>query len=146
MKMTWDTSVLKPSLLRPKFESIKETINAFGKMITTIEPSDIIFSSVPMDASVGKEWSCKVHLSKEISGRGFEDSLKVTISHSDALILRSNLVKKKDVNSWTVSFMPDKPGEHAVKVQIGSVSSLAPGSPRAKIKEEGGSLAWPGTF
>ena len=120
-KMTWDRSMLKPSLLHPKFESIEKTINAFGRIITTIEPSDIIFSSLPMDASTGEEVSCKVQLSKEISFQAFEDSLEVTISHSDSSILRSNLVKNEDVNSWIVSFTPEKQGQHTIKVQLGGV-------------------------
>lgn len=121
-KMTWDTSMLKPSLLRPKFESIKETANTFGKLITTIESNDIIFSNMPMDASVGNKSSCEVRLSEEISGRGYEAALEITVSHSDASVLESNTVEKKEFSLLTVSFTPDKPGEHNVKVQIGSIS------------------------
>ena len=121
-KMSWDAITLKPSLLRPKFESVKETINAFGKVINNVEPSDIIFSNIPLEASAGKESSCEVNLSEEISRRGYEAALEVTISHSDASVLMSTTVEKKDFNSWTVSFIPDKPGEHTVKVQIGSIS------------------------
>ena len=125
-KMTWDTSMLKPSLLRPKFDSIKEVIHAFGKVVGRVEPSDIIISNIPKDALVGKESSCEVHLSDEISGRGYEAALKVTISHSDDSVVKSTTVKKKDFNSWTVSFTPDKPGEHSIKVQIDSTSLLQP--------------------
>ena len=124
-KMTWDMNMLKPSLLRPKFESIKETVNAFGKVISTVEPSDIIFSDMPKDALVGKESSCEVHLSDEISGRGYEAALRVMVSHSNTLVLKSTTIKKKDFNSWTVSFTPDKPGEHTVKVWVGSTMSIA---------------------
>ena len=113
--MTWDMSILKPSLLRSKFESIKETVNAFEKVMSIVEPGDIMFSNMPEDALTWKESSCEVHLSDEISERGYEAALKVTISHSDTSIVNSTSVKKKDFNLWTVSFTPDKPGEHTVK-------------------------------
>ena len=121
-KMTWDTSTLKPSLLRPKFESVKETINTFGKVISVVEPSDIVFSKMPMEALAGKESNCEVHLSEEISRRGYEVALEATIFHSDASVLMPTMVEKKDFNLWTVSFTPDKPGEHTVKVEISTTS------------------------
>ena len=120
--LTWDTSMLLPSLLRPKFDSIKETIDAFGKITTEVEESDVIFSNMPVEASVGEESSCEVHLSKEILGKGYEATLEVTVSHSDASVLPSNIVKKRETDSWIVSFTPKKPGEHTIKVQIDNVS------------------------
>ena len=54
-KMTWDKRMLQPSLLRPKFKSIEESISAFGKVVSVVEPCDIIFSDMPVDAQVGKE-------------------------------------------------------------------------------------------
>jgi hypothetical protein len=124
-KMTWDKRMFQPSLLRPKFKSIKEAISAFGKIVSVVEPSDIIFSNMPVDALVGKKSSCEVHLSDEISQRGYEAAMKVTVSHSDTSVLESTAIKKKDFNSWVVSFTPDKPGEYKVEVQIGCSVSLS---------------------
>ena len=120
-EMTWDIRVLRPSLLRPKFESIKDAINAFGKVVSTIVPSDIIFVNMPAEVSQYQESSCEVRLSEEISGRGYEAAFEATVSHSDTSVVKST-VKKKEFNSWTISFSPDKTGEHNVKVQIGSTS------------------------
>ena len=124
-KMTWDKRMLQPSLLRPKFKSIEESISAFGKVVSVVEPCDIIFSDMPVDALVGKESKCEVHLSDEISERGYEAIPKVTVSHSDSSILKSTAVKKKDFNSWVVSFTPGKPGEYKIEVQIGCSMSLS---------------------
>ncbi len=122
-KLTWDMSVLRPSLLRPKFASIKDAINTFGKVVSTIEPSDIIFTNMPADVFVWEESRCEVHLLEEISGRGYEAAFEATVSHSDTLVVRSTSVKKKEFNSWIISFSPDKIGEHNIKVQIGSTSA-----------------------
>ena len=132
-KMTWDTRMLKPSLLRPKFEPIKETIHAFGKIVSAVEPSDIILTNMPVDVLVGSKSNCEVRLSEDISRRGYEAALKVTISHSDTSVLKSTMIKKKDFNSWTVFFTPDKVGDHVIKVQIGSVSLTQPFVVKLKI-------------
>ena len=119
-KMTWDKRMLQPSLLRPKFKSIEESICAFGKVVSIVEPCNIIFSDMPVDALVGKELKCEVRLSDEVSERGYEAAIpKVTVSHSDTSVLKSTAVKKKDFNSWVISFMPNKPGEYKIEVQIG---------------------------
>ena len=123
MKMTWNMSVLRPSLLRPKFESIKEIISAFGKVVSTMEPSDIIFTNMAMNIIVYEESSCEVHLLEGISERGYEAALEATVSHSDTSVVKSTTVKKKEFNLWTISFTPDKKEEHNIKVQIGSISA-----------------------
>ena len=123
MKMMWDKSVLRPSLLRPKFESIKEAISAFGKVVSTIESSDIIFTNMTTNIIVYEESSCEVHLLEGISERGYDIALEATVSHSDTSVVKSTTVKKKEFNLWTISFTPDKTGEHNIKVQIGSISA-----------------------
>ena len=69
IKMTWNKRMLQSSLLRTKFESIKEAISSFGKVSSRVELSDITFSNMPVDAVVGKESSCEVYLLDEISKR-----------------------------------------------------------------------------
>ena len=113
--MTCDASTLKPSLLRPKFESVKESIGEFGKVVCSVEPSDIMLSNVPEKVSTGKESSFDVYLSKEVSERGYEGALEVTIFSPITLM---PVIRRKEINSWTVSFMLDQYGEYQAKVQI----------------------------
>ena len=117
-ELAWDTSILKPSLLRPEFESLKESIGKFGKVLRMVQPSDIIFDGIPEEVFVGRESNFNVHLSKEISERGYDAVSEITVSCLDTQI--DCKVKKHDFNSWMVSFTPDKTGEHKVTVEIGS--------------------------
>ena len=122
-ELAWDTSILKPSLLRPEFESLKESIGKFGKVLCMVQPNDIIFDGIPDEVFVGRESNFKVHLSKEISERGYDAVSEITVSCLDTQI--DCKVKKHDFNSWMVSFTPDKTGEHKVTVQIGSSVSAS---------------------
>ena len=115
--MACDLSTLRPSLLRPKFESVKENIDKFGKVVCTIEPSDIKLSNVPMKVLMGLESSFNVFLSKEVSERGYEGALEVIISSPRTLDQLPD-IKKKQINSWTVSFTLDQYGKYQAKVQI----------------------------
>ena len=81
---------------------------------------------MPVDVLVGNKYNCEVRLSEDISRRGYEAALKVTISHSDTSVLKSTMFKKKEFNSWTVYFTPDKVGDHIIRVQIGSTSLTRP--------------------
>ena len=126
-EILWDKNMLKPSLMRPEFEPVKGTVRTFGKILLRVEPSDIIFSDMPPDIYVGKEFMIKVHLSEKISERGYvcEAVPEVTICHSYGSILTSTVVNdKQNNNSWTVHFIPDKPGEHKIKVQVGTASTI----------------------
>ena len=124
-KLAWDTSTLKRSLLRSEFKSMKESISEFGKVLHTIQPSDIIFDYIiPIcGVYVKSEFSFKVYLSKEISERGYDAVSEITITCSDTQV--DCKIKKHDFNSWMVSFTPDKTGEHKVTVQIGSSVSAS---------------------
>ena len=98
MKMTWNMSVLRPSLLRPKFESIKEAISAFGKVVSTMEPSDIIFTNMAMNIIVYEESSCEVHLLEGISERDYEAALEAAQFLTQILQLLSPLrLKRKNL-------------------------------------------------
>ena len=133
MKVTWKMSVLRPSLLRPKFGSIKEATSAFGKVVSAIEPSDIIFANMPVDVFIWEESSCEVRLLEEISERGFEAALEATVSHSDTSVVKSTIIRK-EFNSWTISFTPDKIGEHNIKVQICGISASQIFTVKTEIK------------
>ena len=103
IKMTWNKRMLQSSLLRTKFESIKEAISSFGKVSSRVELSDITFSNMPVDAVVEKESSCEVYLLDEISKRGYEATLKITVSHSDTSVLKSTAVtvtRKSSIRGW----------------------------------------------
>ena len=78
--MTYDASILKPSLLRPKFESLSESIGKFGKIVSTVEPSDIVVSNVPEIVKRREESSFDVCLSEEVAERGYVGTLEVTIT------------------------------------------------------------------
>ena len=85
---------------------MKESISEFGKVLHTIQPSDIIFDYIiPIcGVYVKSEFSFKVYLSKEISERGYDAVSEITITCSDTQV--DCKIKKHDFNSWMVSFTP----------------------------------------
>ena len=123
--LAWDSDMLKPSLLRPEFESMEESIFTYGKILHTIQPSDIELSNIPAKVSIERECSFEVYLSREISEKGYSASFEITVSQPKTWVLSPVKVKKNDFNSWRVSFMPDKTGEHKVTVQIDGALSVS---------------------
>ena len=122
-QLEWDTDTLKPSLLHAEFDSMEECMSTFGKVVCTVQPDDVIFSNLPVEASVGKEHIFEVSLSKKISEKGYDASADITISLSDGSVLAPFVVKRNNFNSWSVSFIPDESGEHEVSVKIRGCSS-----------------------
>jgi hypothetical protein len=140
--MTCGVNNLKPSLLRPKFESVKESIDKFGKIASTIEPSDIVVSNVPEIIEKRVESSFDVCLSKEVSERGYVGTLEVTITGPEAYDIEyrifaresskpsepseppTNNVKKKGFNKWTVSFNLYTKGKYQAKVVAGGTYKM----------------------
>jgi hypothetical protein len=130
---TYDASIIKPSLLRPKFESVKESIDKFGKIVSTVEPSDIMVFNVPEIVKRREESSFDVCLSKEVTERGYVGTLEVTITYPEAYVhdpsnssssqgqslMPTTIVKKKGFNKWTVSFELYEQGKHQAKVCAG---------------------------
>ena len=116
-QLTWDKSAMKPSLLRPVFESMMERITNFGAVVRTVQKSDIVISKLPAKVLVGEKIEFDVHLSKDVSERGYSASLEVTTSRPDA---KAQVIKieERSLNSWTVSFMPDISGKHEVTVKV----------------------------
>ena len=123
--LAWDTGVLKPSLLRPEFESMEESILTYGKILHAIQSNDIDLSNVPAKVSIEKECSFEVHLSREISEKGYAALFEITISQPKTWVLIPVKVKKDNFNSWMVSFKPEKTGEHKVTVQIDGTLSVS---------------------
>jgi hypothetical protein len=121
--LAWDADMLKPSLLRPEFESMEENVSKCGKILRALQPSDIDLSNVPTKIAVERECSFEVCLSEEISERGYGTSSEITISQPKTMIP----VKKveKDFNSWLVSFKPHNTGEHKVMVLIDGTVSVS---------------------
>ena len=128
--MTYDASVLKPSLLRPKFESLSESIGKFGNIVSTVEPSDIMVSNVPEIVKRREESSFDVCLCKDVVERGYiGGALEVTITRPEVCVhdasvqgqslMPTTIVKKKGVNKWTVSFELYEQGKHQAKVCAG---------------------------
>ena len=123
-QLDWDRNMLKPSLLRLKFESVEKNVSNFGRVLHTLQPDDVIVSNLPIDTLVGNECCFEVSLSKDIAERGYDALGEITISHSDTTVLAYTLVKREGFNSWSVSFTPYKPGVHQVSVKMPD-SSLA---------------------
>ena len=126
--MTYDVNTLKRSLLRPKFESIEESIGKFCEIVSTVEPNDIVVSNVPEKIKRGEESSFDVCLSKEVSERGYEGALEVTITGANTIVHESlagptlmptTIVKKKGFNRWTISFELYEQGKHQAKLCVG---------------------------
>ena len=136
--MTCDASTLKPSLLRPKFESVKESIGKFGKVVSTVEPSDIMVSNVPEIIWRSEESSFDVCLSKEVSERSYEGALEVTITPETVTVpvdvqyyafapsaqMPKTTVTKKGFNTWTVSFELYEEGKYQAKFCAGGTYKM----------------------
>ena len=136
-KLEWDMKKLKPSLLLPEFESLNEHITKFGRILHTVRSSDIIISNVPTKIIpvVGEKCHFEVHLSKDITKRGYIAKLEVTISRlaCDATQVDSAAschfvgdkipveVKSNGFNSWNVSFTPTRTGDHQFALQIDGI-------------------------
>lgn len=123
--LAWDTCVLKPSLLRPEFESMEENVSKYGKILHAIQPSDIDLSNIPTKASTERECSFEVCLSREISEKGYGALFEITISKPKTWVKVPVKIKEKDFNSRLVSFMPDNIGEYKVTVQIDGTVSVS---------------------
>ena len=123
--LAWDAGMLKPSLLRPEFESIEENVSKCGKILHALQPSDIDLSNVPTKVAVERKCSFEVCLSEEVSERGYGATSEITISQPKTWVMIPVKKIEKDFNSWLVSFTPHNTGEHKVMVQIDGTVSVS---------------------
>jgi hypothetical protein len=117
--MEWNRDAVRPSLLRLKFAPAVEDMKSFGKVLSTIQPSDILIKNVPQNVCVGDKFEFSVKLSDEIATRQYDATtlLSVTVMRKKRKIPVA--IQKNGLNNWNVSCTPQDGGEHTVNVKLG---------------------------
>ena len=124
--MNWDKDSIKPTLMRVKFDpEFEKHVNKFGATSHEIKPEDLLVKLPKETAYVGKEIKFEVHLSKEISERGYDatSELAVRLIHTTDNARTMCMLRKTEPNTWEVSYVPKAPGNYNVSVVLGNVES-----------------------
>lgn len=125
--VNWNKNSVKPTLMRVKFDpEFEKHVNEFGATSHEIQPEDLLLVKLPKEtAYVGQEIKFEVHLSKEISERGYDatSELAVQLVHTtDNAKTVCNLCKTKP-NTWEVSCIPEIAGKYIVSAILDKVES-----------------------
>lgn len=118
--MTWKRETVRPSLLRLKFAPVMEDMKSFGKVLNTIQSSDVLIENIPQDAYVGDELEFNVKLSDEIKYDA-ATLLSVTVTHNTINLPAT--VENNGLNNWKISCTPQDGGEHTIDVKFGQFAS-----------------------
>ena len=129
--VSWNKNSIKPTLMRVKFDpEFEKHVNEFGTTSHEIQPEDLLVVKLPKGTpDVGQEIKFEVHLSKEISERGYDatSELAVQLVHTtDSARIVCNLCKTNP-NTWEASCIPKAAGEYQVSTVLGNVKA-APSS------------------
>ena len=121
--MAWNRETVRPSLLRLKFASVVDDMKSFGKVLNTIQSSDILIEIVPQDAYVGDELEFNVKLTDEISTRKFDAAalLSITVMYNMTNLPAS--IQNNGLNNWKISCTPQDDGEHTIVIRFGQFAS-----------------------
>ena len=124
--VNWNKNTTKPTLMRVKFDTeFEKHVNEFGTTSHEIQPEDLLVKLPKETANVGQEIKFEVHLSKEISERGYDatSELAVQLVHTtnNARIM-CNLCKTNP-NTWEASCIPKAEGEYEVTAVLGNVKA-----------------------
>ena len=121
--MEWNRNAVRPSLLRLKFASAVEDMKTFGKVLNTIQSSDILVENVPHNACVGDKLEFNVKLFDEIATRQYDAAalLSVTVTHNERKIPVA--IQNNDLNNWNISCTPRDGGEHSIVIQFEKFAS-----------------------
>ncbi len=121
--MEWNRDAVRPSLLRLKFSPAVEDMKTFGKVLNTIQSSDIFIENVPRNAYVHDELEFSVKLSNEMATRQYDATtlLSVTVTHNERKIPVA--IQNNGLNNWNISCTPQDGGNHSIVVQFGQFSS-----------------------
>jgi hypothetical protein len=121
--MEWNRDAVRPSLLRLKFAPAVEDMKTFGKVLNTIQSSDILIENVPQNSCVDDKLEFSVKLSDEIAARKYDATtlLSITVTHNERKIPVA--IQSNGPNNWSVSCTPQDGGEHTINVKLGQFSS-----------------------
>ena len=124
--VNWNKNTTKPTLMRVKFDpEFEKHVNEFGATVHEIQPDDLLVKLPKETAIVGQEIKFEVHLSEEISERGYDatSELAVQLVHTtDNAKTVCNLRKTKP-NTWEVSCIPEIAGKYIVSAILDKVES-----------------------
>ena len=121
--MTWNKETIRPSLLRLKFTPVMKDMKSFGKVLNTIQSSDVLVANVPQDPCVNDESEFNVKLSDEISTRKYDATalLSVAVTHNTRNLPIA--IQNNGLNNWRISCTPQDSGEHTIDVKLGLFAS-----------------------
>ena len=122
--MEWNQDAVRPSLLRLEFAPAVEDMKTFGKVLNTIQSSDILIENIPhIKACVGDKLEFSVKLSDEIATRQYDAAalLSVTVTHNVRKIPVA--IQNNGLNSWNISCTLQDGGEHSIIIQFGQFAS-----------------------
>ena len=124
--VNWNKNSIKPTLMRVKFDpEFEKHVNEFGTTSHEIQPEDLLVKLPKKTADVGQEIKFEVHLSKEISERGYDatSELAVQLIHTtDNARIVCDLRKTK-LNTWEASCIPKAAGKYKVSAVLGKAQS-----------------------
>ena len=124
--VNWNKNSIKPTLMRVTFDpEFEKHVNEFGATSHEIQPDDLLVKLLKETAKVDQEIKLEVHLSKEISERGYDatSELAVQLVHTtDNARIVCDLRKTK-LNTWEASCIPKAAGEYKVSAVLGKAQS-----------------------
>ena len=124
--VNWNKNTTKPTLMRVKFDpEFEKHVNEFGATVHEIQSDDLLVKLPKETAIVGKEIKFEVHLSKEISERGYDatSELAVQLVHTTDNAKTVCNLRKTKLNTWEASCTPKAAGEYKVSAVLGKAQS-----------------------
>ena len=122
--VNWNKNSIKPTLMRVKFDpEFEKHVNKFGATSHEFQPEDLLVKLPKETAFVGEEVKFEVHLSKEISERGYDATSELAVQ----LVHTTNNAKtvcnlcKTNPNTWEASCIPDAEGKYQVSAVLGDM-------------------------
>ena len=124
--VNWNKNTTKPTLMRVKFDpEFEKHVNEFGATVHEIQPDDLLVKLPKETAIVGQEIKFEVHLSEEVSERGYDatSELAVQLVHTTDNAKTVCNLHKTNPNTWEVSCTPEIAGKYIVSAILDKVES-----------------------
>ena len=122
----WNKNTIKPTLMRVTFDpEFEENVNKFGTTSHEIKPDDLLVKLPNKTTNVGQEIKFEVHLSKEISERGYDATSELIVKLTHTTDNAGTVCKpcKTKLNTWEVSYVPKTAGDYQVSAVLDNVES-----------------------
>ena len=123
----WNKNSVKPTLMRVKFDTnLEKHVNTFGVTSHKIQPKDILVKTLPKQSKVSQELQFEVHLSKDISEKGYvaASDLVVQLTHTTSSAETVCDVRKIGLNTWAVSCIPTAAGKYKVSATLDHIEEI----------------------